>query len=102
MSEAMILTNTVLKGILTDGLCYRGSLGSQAHLDDYVTTGFWIIERAQGLPSSIYQYGILEVLATGSRKLQKFYPDYGNRLAIWRMRVGAGWTSWRTFAGENL
>lgn len=72
MTEAIALTNSLLKGTMTDALCDRGYC---TDFDTCMTSGYYVCssQRTVNFPTGSYPYGILTVRASGSFISQEFH-----------------------------
>lgn len=105
MSEAMILTNAVLKEIMTDAFVYRGKL---VDWDSSTAPGIYSVTgvRCDSMPSNINPYGVVRVMVAGEYVVQEFlsHQYYGNHIGgYWkRMRSSSGWTAWEYYAKSAI
>ncbi len=95
MSEAMILTDTVLKGIMTDAVVARGY---PKDLDAVLQAGVYQVggNTENGLPGAGI-YGVMVVYATSSYVLQVIYATGG--VQYQRYRQSSGWAAWYKYQG---
>lgn len=110
MSNAIPLTNDLLKGVMTDAIVKRGYI---TDLDTATTPGVYTVEPSRfaegvtlGIPTS-YRYGTLLVLGNEMFITQIYIPhqsdtvsqyvemsNYTSDLAL-RVRYEGVWTKWR-------
>ena len=99
MAEAKQLTNTILKGIMTDAICDRGYC---TDFDSCKTPGYYVcsVERTVNFPPGAYHYGILTVKASGSFVSQEYHAHQTKgapTISAIYIRMGhtkLGWTEW--------
>lgn len=108
MSQTKVLTNEVLKGIMTDAMVYRGS---NPDLDTALTAGVFQITGKNIIPT-LYQYGILRVMEAGEFVSQEYIPHRTtlDTPADWasayvgcyarRTHYNGEWSPWIIFRGE--
>lgn len=92
------LTATVLKGILTDVMAFRGFVSS---LDSCVQTGYYYSNGASDCPASVHQYGILIVFATERSVTQIYIPNTITKIPI-RVYRNNAWESWKSLGITSL
>lgn len=99
MEEAKILTNTILKGTMTDALVYRDYC---TDFDTCKTPGYYTVsaQKTVNHPPGAYTYGILEVKVAGSFISQIYHAHQdgsGNKSSAIYMRMwhtDSGWNTW--------
>ena len=116
MSKATVLTNDLLKGVMTDALVRRGSV---TDIDTTTTPGVYTVEPSRfskgvvfGIPST-YRYGTLLVLGNEMFITQIYIPhqsytvsqyvemsNYTSDLAL-RVRYEGVWTKWRLITAHT-
>ncbi len=105
MSEAMILTNTVLKGIMTDAVVSRSKVLQGSDLDLITQAGVYFVDGSGDTilnsPNGKKQ-GILLVYRFDTTILQVFFTlaeGYGIAYRInW---YSIGWKEWQLMANSN-
>lgn len=97
--ETTALTNSLLKGTMTDTLClramYSGSSAPSFDLNDFVSTGVWRFDQVPSISHSPkdLKTGVLEVIVASQTVIQRFYsPTYVTyqRMKWW----GPSWSAW--------
>lgn len=99
MTEGKPITNNLLKGVMTDAMVNRGRANTD--LAEVTTPGIYEISPyygATGFPPEAYQYGILEVFASGDFLFQRYTT---HRLTLYsRCRFRGVWGAWVHFINE--
>lgn len=101
MSKATVLTNNLLKGVMTDALVYRGIV---LDINTCLTPGYYQVQsqNTKNIPTGAYQYGILTVKKTDSFITQEYIPHSKNSteskyriwIRTWTENRFNGWTSY--------
>ncbi|MDE6754515.1 MAG: pyocin knob domain-containing protein [Muribaculaceae bacterium] len=98
MAEAKVLSNTVLKGILTDLLWLRGTC---VDMDVVTQTGIFSVQNTtQNLPSGAYQWGFLFQFYYGSSLWMQIYIPHHSDLYV-RIRYNAMTSVWRKLSSTS-
>lgn len=99
MSEPIVLTESLIKEILSDSLLHRGIVQDfNANLEPGVYT---VSDTTQNRPACAYKYGIMVVVGSPTFKQEIFLPilDNGtvsdNRYILFRTLWGDTTRSWR-------
>lgn len=92
MSTAKALSNSLLKGILTDAVVGRGQV---ADLDTCKTAGTYYVGNPQNLPEGAYNYGVLIVYQNERLCLQMYLPRFNTKMYI-RIYYER-WMGWNVF-----
>lgn len=104
MAETRQLTNAILKGLLTDTVCYRGG----RDFDTYLSPGHTSVnaENWTGFPSRAYRYGVLVCMGNAGFFAQIYLPHQYVKL-YWRVyykphnsQTGT-WTAWRVIESTS-
>lgn len=109
MSQTKLLTNVVLKGIMSDALVYRGE---NPDLDSLKTPGVYLLKNII-IADELYPYGFLRVMAAGSFVCHEYIPHHSatsspgeawaaKRTGDYAKRVSYldEWTPWVIFKGS--
>lgn len=74
MSKTKLLTNEVLKGIMSDAMVTRRTC---ADFNMCIDTGIWYVDHTTAnLPTDAYRYGVLIVIRLFQFCYQVYIPDY--------------------------
>lgn len=107
MSKATVLTNDLLKGVMTDALVSRSYCED---MNECKTSGYYIIseQRTVNIPEGAYHYGVLMVMQIGSFILQVYYPHIimtdAERGCIYTRlhHTNSGWGVWMKVFGSPV
>lgn len=96
MEEAMVITNTFLKGVMTDAMVDRSVC---TDLDSCRTPGFYILRTQDTIcenPPNVanWNYGTLEVLCRGGSNWLQRISTIGGHI-VYRWGDANVWGSWR-------
>ncbi|GEM_PF-6431089 len=101
MSVGKVLTSNHLKGLLTDGLVFRGA--ASGSLNDITVTGYYTTSpsnQVADLPDGSYQYGFLIHLKAPDRTLQ-VYVSIGNGNPVYlRSYANNAWRPWNQLSNS--
>lgn len=112
MSEAMKISNAMLKEVLTDALVLRPQGGQD--FDTFMTPGFvGVGDTWQNHPKGAYKYGELLVFGLTTFVAQVYFPHAttgggGATYFYWRVHYAGSsttqpsWARWKKVAGEVM
>lgn len=104
MSEAVKISNELLKSMMTDALVYRGIA---TDMNTCLEPGYYQIQEqsTQNIPTGVYPYGILTVKRTVSFLTQEYVPHNKSSTAskyetASRAYTQGNFTAWRVLAWD--
>jgi hypothetical protein len=99
MSQAKVLTNQRLKGLLTDALVFRGNAPSD--LNDCRQWGLYHIQcNEANLPPGLTQGSVMEVMQRlADRIIQRIVTQ---NAIYWRFCIAGVWEKWYYVSGTKL
>lgn len=103
MSNAIPLTNDLLKGVMTDALVYRGIV---LDINTCLTPGYYQVQSqsTKNIPTGAYQYGILTVKKTASFITQEYIPHskfMESKFKIWiRTWTENRFNNWLSYSAD--
>ena len=104
MVETTVLTNSLLKGVMTTALVDRPFLSSNVDLDTVMTAGVYRVDVSSSgsianSPNNASQGVLIVFLTAISTLVQVFLPLGTAPTPAWRINwYQTGWRAWRAFA----